>query len=152
MRLLAVLGLVCLVALVPAAGLSQSTQPTTGLVRIFALTQGTATTDIGSEGRSAGDRSFQGLLLTDRRGNIIGYGVVICTHLGKVLPGAVSKCTGDYTLPLGKLVASGTRQRRDYYLLAIVGGTGVYSQALGTLIVSTVAMSPRKERLLFSLE
>jgi len=152
MRLFAVLGLVCLVALVPAAGLSQSTQQTTGLVRIFSFTQGVASTDIGIEGRSAGDRFFQGLLLSDRRGNVIGHGAVICTFLGKTLPSPVSQCLGNYILPLGKLVASGTRQRRDYYLLAVVGGTGVYSQARGTLIVSTVAMSPRKERLLFSLE
>ena len=152
MKLAAVLLVICFLALIPAAGLSQPPEQRKGLARFFAFTQGTASTDIGTEGPSAGDRSFQGLLLTDRRGNIVGHGSVICTFLGQILPGSVSQCLGNYTLPLGRIVALGTRQRRDYYLLAVVGGTGVYSQALGTLIVSTVAMSPRKERLLFSLE
>lgn len=152
MRLLAVcFSLACLLAL-PGAAYSRGMLDQPALVRIFAITQGTASVDAGRPGGSAGDRTFQGLILSDRRDQIIGHGSISCVSFGRVLPGTVAQCTGVFVLPRGRIVTLGTRQRRDFYMLAVVGGTGLYSNALGTLIVSTVSQRPRRERLLFSLE
>lgn len=151
MRAFAVsLALACFV--LPGASYARSALEGPALVRIFATTQGTATVDVGLQGRSAGDRSFQGVILFDRRERTIGHGSVTCISLGRVLPGTVTQCTGIFVLPRGRIMTLGHRQRRDFYVLAIVGGTGLYSNTLGTLIVSTVSRNPRRERLLFSLE
>ena len=142
-----------LIALTPIFLVSSSSgQDIIGPVRIFSVTQGTASLNLGSERRSAGDRSFQGLLLVDREDHIIGYGSVVCTFLGRTLPGSVSQCQGHYILPRGKIVTLGTRQRNDYYIMSIIGGTGFYSTMRGVLIVSTIQMGPRRERLFFSPE
>jgi hypothetical protein len=127
-------------------------QAASGIIRIFAITQSSVSVDMGSEGRSAGDQSITGFLLTTRNGKTIGYASVICTAVGKTLPGTVSMCQGSYILPRGRIIAQGTRQRRDYFALAITGGTGIYSSAGGILISSTVAIRPRRDRLFFSLE
>jgi hypothetical protein len=134
----------------PAA--ANSTSSRAGLIRIFSETEGKAFIDLGKPGRSAGDRSFFGTALLTRGGKRIGYSAMVCTYLGDVLPGTVSYCNATYVLPRGKIMTTGTRQRRDYYVLAVVGGTGIYSTASGMMIASTITRGPRVERLFFSLE
>lgn len=123
-----------------------------GLIRIFAVTNAVRAVDMGRPGRSAGDVTLRGAQLWSRDNRLIGSMALECTFLGDVLPGDASLCQVEYALPRGKIVAMGTRQRADYMVFAIVGGTGVYSRASGVLIHRTLSVNPRRERLFFSLE
>jgi hypothetical protein len=84
----------------------------------------------------------------------IGNSEVLCTFLGKggPLSEGTSYCDAVYSLPHGRILASGLIKRRSYYVLAVVGGTGLYSNVGGEVIVSTFAYGPRQERILFSVE
>lgn len=123
-----------------------------GLIRIFAVTRGARTVDVGAPGPSAGDQRISGMILYDRYGRVIGNGYRVCTALDHIITDEVALCEAVYALPRGKLVALGTRSRRDYYVLPVVGGTNLYSTVQGSLVASTISFTPRKERLLFSLE
>ena len=55
-------------------------------------------------------------------------------------------------LPRGSLVVSGSIQSRLLYDIAVVGGTGLYDNARGTLTVTSTGLRPlRREVLLFRL-
>ncbi len=87
----------------------------------------------------------------DRR---IGWAVVLCTDLdgGGSLGSATAFCHGSYNFPKGRIQTSGTRKARSSYVVSVVGGTGLYSNVGGVLLVRTISERPRTERLLFSLE
>jgi hypothetical protein len=82
----------------------------------------------------------------------IGNAIVQCRFVGSGGPlGAGTRyCQAVYSFPHGKIMATGLIKKRTFYSLAVTGGTGLYSNVGGELIVSTYA--PRQERLLFSLE
>lgn len=129
-----------------------SAQDGGGLIRIFAVTSNIRTVDVGQPGPSAGDQRIAGLRLYDKRNRVIGNAYRVCTSLGRVLGDEAALCQMVFSLPRGKLVAIGTRKRRDYYVLPVVGGTLLYSSVQGTLVASTEELEPhRRERLLFSL-
>lgn len=121
------------------------------LIRIYAKQRAIASIDLGRDGPSAGDRSFQGLTLEDKIGHAIGYAAVTCISMGHTLPGTVYMCQAVYVLPRGKLTASGTRQRRDFYTFAITGGTGIYQAYSGTVLGTLASTHPRRDHLVFSL-
>ena len=58
---------------------------------------------------------------------------------------------GTYFLPKGSLVVTGAIQSRLLYEIAIVGGTGLYDNARGTLTVTSTHIDPRRELLVFRL-
>ena len=147
MMKLAAVGLLALATLISP----NRADPGIAYVRIFGTTMGVEYVDLGPQGPSAGDELIRGLRLTDPHRRIIGSASFMCVSLGKALEGT-SVCNGVYSLPRGKLVVQGTRRSMGYYVLPITGGTGVYSHASGSLIAVTVALHPRKDRLLFSLE
>ncbi len=61
-------------------------------------------------------------------------------------------CTGTYLLPKGQLVVTGQITSRLLYEIAIVGGTGLYDNARGSLTVTSTALRPnRRELLVFRL-
>jgi hypothetical protein len=60
-------------------------------------------------------------------------------------------CTSTYILPKGSLVVSGALQSRLLYELPIVGGTGLFDNARGTLTVTASHLRPRHEVLVFRL-
>jgi hypothetical protein len=70
-----------------------------------------------------------------------------CTYLDR----RNRTCTATYVLPRGSLVASGAIQTRLLYEIAIVGGTGLYDNARGSLTVTSTHLRPRREVLLFRL-
>jgi len=81
-------------------------------------------------------------------GKQIGHADVLCTYLD----GQARTCTGTYALPRGSLVVEGVIQSRLLYEIAVVGGTGLYDNARGTLTVTSTAVRPvRREVLLFRL-
>jgi len=85
----------------------------------------------------------------------IGYSILNCTFIGsggQFGSEGVYQCSAIYALKKGKIVAAGILKRRSYYALAITGGTGIYSNFGGQVLVSTIREVPHEEKLLFGLE
>ncbi len=80
-------------------------------------------------------------------GKPIGRADVVCTYLDD----RERSCTGTYFLPKGTLIVAGALETRLLYEIAIVGGTGLFDNARGTLTVTSTHLSPRREVLLFRL-
>lgn len=101
-----------------------------------------------------GFHTVQGSWINDKHGTRIGWAIVVCRDLGSGGPlgSATSLCDGTYLFPKGRIQAQSTRKSRSSYVLAITGGTGLYSNVGGQLLVETLSEKPRVERLLFSLE
>jgi hypothetical protein len=77
----------------------------------------------------------------------IGHAVITCMHVGS----GEQTCQGSYALPRGTLETSGILRTRLFYTQAIIGGTGLFDNARGTLTVTARNLSPRREILLFRL-
>jgi hypothetical protein len=77
----------------------------------------------------------------------IGHAVLTCTNVG----GGERTCDGSYVLPRGTLETAGLLRTRLLYTQAIVGGTGLFDNARGTLTVTAKSLTPRREILLFRL-
>jgi hypothetical protein len=77
----------------------------------------------------------------------IGRSELLCTFTF----GRNRSCRATYFLPQGKVVVGGSITNRDVYELAILGGTGLYNNARGTLTAIRIARSPRREFLIFRL-
>jgi hypothetical protein len=77
----------------------------------------------------------------------IGNASIVCTFLDR----RTRSCSGTYSLPRGTLVVAGVIQTRLLYEIAIVGGTGLYDNARGSLTVTSTHLRPRREVLLFRL-
>jgi hypothetical protein len=77
----------------------------------------------------------------------IGRSDLVCTYLDH----RERSCMGTYFLPKGSLVVAGALETRLLYEIAIVGGTGLFDNARGTLTVTSTHLSPRREVLLFRL-
>lgn len=77
----------------------------------------------------------------------IGRSVVVCTWADS----RYRSCVATYVLPKGSIVAAGALQSRLLYELPIVGGTGLYDNARGSLTVTASHFKPRHEVLVFRL-
>ena len=77
----------------------------------------------------------------------IGHSQLVCTFADT----RNRTCLGSYDLPRGSIVVSGTISTRLLYEIAIVGGTGLYDNARGTVTVTASRFRPRHEVLLFRL-
>jgi hypothetical protein len=77
----------------------------------------------------------------------IGRGILTCVRLGET----ELSCNGSYVLPRGSIETAGFVQSRLLYTQAVVGGTGLYDNARGTLTVTATRVKPRRELLLFRL-
>jgi hypothetical protein len=100
-------------------------------------------------GDGVGAREIVRSTLYERDGgkHAIGTGAMICTYVAA----RQRSCTSTFTLPKGTIVASGTLSSRLLYELAIVGGTGLYDNARGTLLDTVIQLRPRRDLLLFRL-
>jgi hypothetical protein len=107
--------------------------------------------DVGARGRSPGDQEIIFDRLFNKRitSKSIGSARFICTFTN----GITRMCTATVSLPKGELVATGTVHFRQFYDLAVVGGTGLYDNARGTLTVIRTTRKPRpiRELLYFRL-
>ena len=105
--------------------------------------------DEGPHGSGPGDVEIAWLALYNRRitAKALGHAELLCT----VMTGRSRTCTTTYFLPKGKLVVEGVIGSRLLYELPVVGGTGIYAGARGTLFVTARALGPREEILLFRL-
>jgi hypothetical protein len=131
-------------ALLALAGAAQAST-----IRITDLELSFRRVDAGVNGSGPGDLEIAWLALYNRRitTKALGHAELLCT----LLTGRSRSCTTTYFLPKGKLVVEGVIGSRLLYELPVVGGTGIYAGARGTLFVTTTTLEPRKEILLFRL-
>ena len=105
--------------------------------------------DLGAHGTSPGDVEIVRTRLLQRgTRDIIGHGELVCTFVDTVRSRV---CRGTYVLPKGKLVVGGSILYRQFYDLAVLGGTGLYDNARGTLTVTRTHRKPVRDLVVFRL-
>ena len=107
------------------------------------------TVDIGRKGRSPGDVELvrQLVFKTSVTPSAIGHTEFVCTYVY----GLSRVCRGTIFLPKGKLVVGGSLRYRQLYELAVLGGTGLYDNARGTLTVTRNRSNPSRDVMFFRL-
>ena len=120
-----------------------------GTIRITERQRALDEVDLGSRGRSPGDLEITRWTLRNTRitPRPIGHAELVCTYTG----GSSRSCNGPYVLPRGKLVVSGQILFRQFFQLAVVGGTGLYDNVRGTLTVTALGGKSRGNLVLFRL-
>jgi hypothetical protein len=98
-------------------------------------------------GDGSGSREIVRGALYSSQGHLIGSETIVCTYLGRT----ARMCQMSFTLPRGTIVAAGQLSSRLLYQVAIVGGTGLYDNARGTLTSTSLGLRPRRDVLLFRL-
>jgi hypothetical protein len=108
-----------------------------------------ARVDLGRKKTSPGDMEIVRYRLFNRRVSTrpIGHADLVCTFTIRT----ARVCRGTYSLPKGKLVVGGSITFRQLYQLAVLGGTGLYDNARGTMTATRINRRPRREFLLFRL-
>ncbi|HEV8602958.1 MAG TPA: hypothetical protein VGQ68_06130 [Gaiellaceae bacterium] len=120
-----------------------------GVIRITSLDIQVMVDNRGAPSRSAGDVLLIRQLLFNTRitKHAIGHADLVCTYTSA----RSRQCNGTYVLPRGKIVVSGAIRFREFYELAVVGGTRLYDNVRGSLTVTLLTRKPRREILLFRL-
>jgi hypothetical protein len=105
--------------------------------------------DSGRSGRSPGDMEIIAHLLYNRRitPRALGHSEFVCTFTLDIS----RSCRATFFLPRGTLVVGGSLRFRQIYQLAVLGGTGLYDNARGTLTVTRLRKSPRRDLFVFRL-
>ena len=119
------------------------------LIRITSTQTKYVGLDGGLRGTNTGDVEIIRQLLYNRRitRRSIGRSEMTCTFTF----GTSRTCNGVFFFPKGKIVVGGAINNREIYELAILGGTGLYNNARGTLTATRTARKPRREFLIFRL-
>lgn len=148
-RLLIVAALLAGLAVYGSLKSSAATGPE--FIRITDRQFGYTRVNVGSPAHGPGDQEIILDKLFNRRitRKPIGTARFICTFTAR----RMRICTATFNLPKGELVATGTVRFRQFYDLAIVGGTGLYDDARGTLTIIRTTKPPRaiRELLYFRL-
>jgi len=120
-----------------------------GTVRITDSELRHAHVDVGTDGKSIGDLDVYTVLLYNKRirAKAIGRATMTCIAVGAT----GQSCTATYFLPKGAIVTQGVITSRLIYELAVVGGTGLYSNVQGTLTVTSLNRTSSRELLVFRL-
>ena len=151
-KLLALLVGVSVGALAAAAAGDSTVRASTGpgKIRIIDRLVHVDHVDIGKRGRSAGDIEVVRTRLFDRRvrTRMLGRSELVCTYVDS---GRNRVCRGTYFLPRGKLVIGGSLRFYQFYDMAVLGGTGLYDNARGTLTVTRAARNPVRNVVVFNL-
>jgi hypothetical protein len=105
--------------------------------------------DSGSVGRGPGDVILLRELLYNKgiRRAPIGHSEMVCTYTGR----RWQQCSGTYFLPRGKIVVAGSLRYREFFKLAVVGGTDLYDNVRGTVSATMYSRNPRRSILIFRL-
>ena len=127
-------------------GASASTGPAT--IRITNKEISVARVDVGRSNKSPGDMEIIRQQLFDRRQNRIGPAELVCTFVDSR---RARVCRGTYFLPKGKLVVGGSLTYRQFYDLAVLGGTGLYDNARGSVTVTRMGRRPVRDLVVFKL-
>jgi hypothetical protein len=121
-----------------------------GTIRITSRDVMVCLVNRGAPTRGTGDVLLIRQLLFNKgiRKAPIGHTDLVCTYTGP----RARQCNGTYTLPRGTIVVSGSLRFRDFFRLAVVGGTELYDNVRGSLTVTRYTRRPpRREILLFRL-
>jgi hypothetical protein len=132
-------------AAVLAAGVHATTGPAT--IRVTDVQAGYRVVAAEGPGRAGDVEVIHQRLYKPPLTRSIGRGDLLCTYVDR----KGRQCAGTYTLPRGSLVVAGAVQSRLLAELAVVGGTGLYDNARGTLTVTSTGLRPRREVLVFRL-
>ncbi len=97
--------------------------------------------DVGARGTSPGDTEVVSQQLFNLRvtPKPIGRSELVCTFVDSR---RMRVCRGTYVLPKGKVVVGGSLDYRQFYDLAVLGGTGLYDNARGSLTVTRTHRRP----------
>jgi hypothetical protein len=100
--------------------------------------------DVGVRGTSPGDTEIVAQQLFNRRvtPKPIGHSELVCTFVDSKRERV---CRGTYVLPRGKLVVGGSLAYRQFYDLAVLGGTGLYDNARGSVTVTRTHRRPVRD-------
>lgn len=120
-----------------------------GTIRITSVDLQVSLDNRGPAGRGAGDVLLIRQLLFNKgiRRAAIGHADIVCTYTGS----KSRQCNGTYFLPRGKIVVSGSLRFREFYELAVVGGTNLYDNVRGSMTATMYTRRPRREILIFRL-
>lgn len=120
-----------------------------GVVRITSKDVRVSLDNRGPRSRGPGDVLLIRQLLYNKgiRDAPIGHTDLICTYVGT----RARQCSGTYFLPRGKIVVAGSLRYREFFKLAVVGGTEIYDNVRGSLTGTTYTRRPRREILIFRL-
>ena len=135
-------------AVATAAGAIAAVDATTppGVIRVTDVQVGFRTVG-GAPGRPGAVEIVQQRLHKPPITHAIGRGDLLCTYLDR----RGRQCNGTYSLPRGKIIVAGMVSSRLLCEFAVVGGTGIYDNARGTLTVTSTSLRPRREVLVFRL-
>ena len=131
----------CLALVVGVAKLRPSSAVTgPATIRVIAHQIESAAVDIGRPGQSPGDAQLFTALIYNTRvtPKSIGQYELDCTFVR----GESRVCRGTIHLPKGDIVVGGSMQHRQLYELAVLGGTGLYDNARGTITVTRLGTKP----------
>lgn len=118
-------------------------------IRITDRQQAMTRVDLGPDGTSPGDMEVSNSRVFQRgTGTTIGRSELVCIFVDS---GRSRGCRGTYTLPKGKLVVGGTVLYRQFYDLAVVGGTGLYDNARGAVTITRTHSNPPRHLIVFRL-
>jgi len=127
--------LVISIAAALTAVLSSSASSAPGKIQVTATITGVRT---AANPRRQGAQSTTYLRLWNREisGRPIGHAFVNCFFMGSggVFGSGIANCHAVYTMPLGKITASGIRHRIRRYTLILAGGSGRYKGADGVAV------------------
>lgn len=145
--LLAAAGLALAAVVLDAWSSTASTGPAT--VRVTDKQVRFTEVDIGTRGRSPGDVEIANVLVYNRRitERPLGHAEFLCTYT----VGLNRSCRATIFLPMGRLEVGGILRFRQFYVLAVLGGTGLYDNARGTLTVTRIGRNPPRQLLFFRL-
>jgi hypothetical protein len=128
---------------------SSALNPPGGTIRITGRDVQVVLDNRGSSARGTGDVLLIRQLLFNKgiTQKAIGHSDLVCTYTGP----RSRQCNGTYFLPKGKIVVSGSLRYREFFKLAVVGGTDLYDNVRGSLAGTLLARGPRRELLVFRL-
>lgn len=96
--------------------------------------------DLDRDGTSPGDVEVVRVRLLERGTRAtIGHAELVCTFVDDR---RARICRGVYVLPRGTIVVGGSLFYRQFYELAVLGGTGLYDNGRGSLTVTRTARKP----------
>ena len=100
--------------------------------------------DVGAQGTSPGDTEIirQELFNLRVTSKPIGHSELVCTFVDSR---RMRVCRGTYVLPKGNVVVGGTLSYRQFYGLAVLGGTGLYDNARGSVTVTRTHRRPVRD-------
>ncbi len=128
-------------------GSTELTKP--GTIRLTTRGLAEQFVDRAGPGRGAGDMIVIRELLYNKAitRKAIGHAELVCTYTGEFS----RQCNGTFSLPRGKIVVAGALVYRQFYVLAVVGGTGLYDNVRGSLTVTLLERRPRRDLVFFRL-